>query len=499
MHITSPFLLLVLALVSVHGYGYDGAGEVLVQGPVALMAAGPQAVRLNTTLATLVALDGTMADFCDPASPELDPTKVGGKVVIVKLLQGACSWEKAYVNLVDAGSQAILLRAPDHAVFAPGHFGGSVGRDMLANLEATRLNVPMLQISDDTWDALKRLLHHNPQATSKLAEPTDNQQATHRPLIIESSTNEHVTLYNSSAWLVVMKRIVPFVHSAVVATSGYLLIQQASRGEFQWGSTSCWIAFIEMIPAAILGLASLCGIFDGTFFARESQSFFMSHYMLSGAVSTVLAARHWNAQAAFTAAKVGVENVAAAAEDPQQSWKSVVCCVAVLGLDLGYSFYVSLNGNASVSWFSYALCSLVVTAACGVFLIHAMLKTPNAARKRTSAPWRIGFLPPLIYLPSCIFLPSYIFLCASFFRPLYMFLPSYIFFPFRPSYNFRPSHIFLPSFNISSFLFVSPFISFLHIVIFSSFESAFLGLGFLPGVPSDCPLHWYLPFLDIFP
>ena len=146
---------------------------------------------------------------------------------------------------MEAGALAVLLHANIQKVGAPGYFAGTVGGDMLANLEATKSRVPMLEISSDVRDDLKRRL-----AERTAGNGNGDQQAVR--LIIESSKNIWPALFNSSRWFVVMRRIVPLAYFLVVAASLYVLLQQASRGEFVWESTSCWVVFIEMVPALVL-------------------------------------------------------------------------------------------------------------------------------------------------------------------------------------------------------------------------------------------------------
>jgi hypothetical protein len=196
-------------------------------------------------------------------------------------------------------------------------------------------------------------------------------------LIIESSENTWAALFNSSSWFVVMRRVVPLAYFLVVAASFYVLLQQASRrGEFVWGSTSCWVVFIEMVPALALGVTSICGLFEGTFFPREVQYFFKTGLLVPELVSTILVARYWNAQA--EAAKVGFER--ARAVDPQQSRKSVVFTVAALGLGAAEMF-----SRESINWNYLTLVGLLATIACALVFTHATFKMLGAARAPDSA------------------------------------------------------------------------------------------------------------------
>jgi hypothetical protein len=154
------------------------------------MAAGPQTARINTTLASLVALDGNLLGFCDllpdATSHNLTRTKIKGGVVMVEfedssVMTNSCSLERACANLVEAGALAVPLHANTQAVVAPGgYFTGTVGGDMLANLEATKSRVPMLEISSDVRDDLKRRL-----AERTAGNGNGDQQAVR--LIIEPS------------------------------------------------------------------------------------------------------------------------------------------------------------------------------------------------------------------------------------------------------------------------------------------------------------------------
>jgi hypothetical protein len=367
-HVRLPLLLLLQSC-----FAFAVEEEFVVSGPVALMAAGPQTVRLNTTLASLVALDDDLLDFCDlashnPTSHDTIRAKIKGNVAMVvdPSIKGSCSFERAYLNLVEAGALGILLHAPDQkALVASGYFASTVGEDMLANLEATKSLVPMLEISDDARDDLKRRLAEH----LRIAGNNNGGQQAAR-LIIESSKNPWLVLFNSNGWFVTMRRVVPSSYFLVAAASFYVLLQQASLGEFVWGSTSCWVIFIEMMPALALGTASIFGVYEGTFFSREAQSIFRSVLILSELASTILVARYWNAQA--EAAKIGYEH--ARAVDPQRSWKSVVFTVAVLGVDVANAFLGGLNLVFVI------LIALLLTVACAVVFIRATLKMLGAAR-----------------------------------------------------------------------------------------------------------------------
>ena len=266
MRIVRLILLLLLLLVSV----FSVEDDLVVRGPVASMAAGPQTAHINTTLASLVALEDEVSEYCNlshaPTSHNSTRPKIKGSIVMVEYgessVANSCSLERAYVNLVEAGALAVLLHnyAGKLSYVVPGYYAGTVGMDMLANLEATKSRVPMLEISTDVRDDLKRRLG---------TERTAGQQAAR--LTIESSKNAWPALFNSSSWFVVMRRVVPSAYFLVVAASLYVLLQQASRGEFVRGSTSCWVVFIEMVPALALGTTSICGVFEGTFFSREVQ------------------------------------------------------------------------------------------------------------------------------------------------------------------------------------------------------------------------------------
>jgi hypothetical protein len=380
MRIVRPALLLLLLLVSVFGVEDD----LVVRGPVALMAAGPQTAHINTTLASLVALDDVLFEYCDlshaPTSHNSTRTKIRGSVVMVgygedRAFVNGCSLERAYVNLVEAGALATLLHSHTTAAVAPGYFTGTIGGDMLANLEATKSRVPMLEISDKSRNDLigaliGRLIEIETTARNGNGDQPRDQQAAR--LIIESSENIWPALFNSSSWFVVMRRVMPSAHFLVVAASFYVLLQQASRGEFVWGSTSCWVVFIEMVPALALGVTSICGLYEGAFFSREVQYIFKPGFLLSELVSTILVARYWYAQA--EAAKVGFEH--ARAVDPQQSWKSVAFTVAALGLDVANAFFRDWNLAA----YSYASITLLATIVCALMFIHATFKMLRAAR-----------------------------------------------------------------------------------------------------------------------
>jgi hypothetical protein len=159
---------LALLLLLQSSFAFAVEEEFVVNGPVWLMAAGPQTVHFNTTLASLVALDDELLDHCgllhDPTSHKLAlaRAKIKGNVVMVGRRQGSgkgsCSYERAYLNLVEAGALAVLVHAHDQAFVVPGPFHGTVGSDMLANLEATKSLVPVLEISSDVRDDLKRRL-----------------------------------------------------------------------------------------------------------------------------------------------------------------------------------------------------------------------------------------------------------------------------------------------------------------------------------------------------
>jgi hypothetical protein len=238
---------------------------------------------------------------------------------------------------------------------------------MLANLEATKSRVPMLEISDDVRDDLKRRLVEHERTVD---DGNGGQQAAR--LIIESSNNPWLALTNGNGWFMVMRRVVPLAHILVVATSFYVLLQQASRGEFVWGSTSFWVIFIEMVPALALEIVSIFGMFEGTFFSREVKSFFGTGLMMSELASTILVAWHWNAQA--EAAKVGHEH--ARAVDPQRSWKSIVFTVAVLGFQVATAFFRhSFVPNAVL-----ILIIFLLKTVCAVAFICATLKMLGAAR-----------------------------------------------------------------------------------------------------------------------
>jgi hypothetical protein len=371
MHIVRLALLL-LQLASVFGVEEE---LVVVRGPVALMAAGPQTARPNTTLASLVALDGTMLDFCDlspdATSYNLTRAKIKGNIVMVGFeiisVSNSCSLERAHTNLVELGAIAILMHANNQGFLAPGYLANSVGGDMLANLEATKSGVPMLAISDNVLDDLKRLL-----ADSAAGNDNNNQQATR--LMVESSKNEWFTP-NSNVMRPVVADSVASVHFIVVATSLCVLLQQASRGEFIWGSASCWVIFIEMVPALALGIVSLCGMYQGTVLPREVQCSFTTGFPLFALVSTILVARHWNVQAEV--AKVGFEHTRAV--DPQRSLKSAAFTVAALGFDIANAFFRN--------WYlaNVLLVILLVTIVCAMVFIRATLKMLGAARAADSA------------------------------------------------------------------------------------------------------------------
>jgi hypothetical protein len=238
---------------------------------------------------------------------------------------------------------------------------------MLANLEATKSRVPMLEISDDVRDDLKRRLAEHERTT----ENGNGGQQVAR-LIIGSSNNPWPDLFNGNGWFVMMRLVVPLAYFFVVAASFYVLLQQASLGKFVWGSTSCWVIFIEMVPALALGIMSIFGIFEGTFFAREVQAIFRNGLVLFELLSTILVARYWNAQA--KAAKVGYER--ARAVDPQRSWKSVMFTVAVLGLQVATAFFRHSFVPNKVLF----LTTLLLTIVCVVMFIRATLKMLGAAR-----------------------------------------------------------------------------------------------------------------------
>jgi hypothetical protein len=130
-----------------------------------------------------------------------------------------------------------------------------------------------------------------------------------------------------------------------------------------------------MVPAGALGIVSICGISESTFFSREVQSVFKPGFPVAEMVSTILVARYWNAQA--EAAKIGYEHTRAA--DPQRSWKSVVFTVAALGFDVAYSFFKKWNNGLVL------LGILLLTIMCTVLFLHSTRKMLDAARAPASA------------------------------------------------------------------------------------------------------------------
>ena len=152
--------------------------------------------------------------------------------------------ELAYLNLVEAGCQAILVY-PSRQFVEPGFAYTTRGHDEPTNLEASKLQVPMVDILVEVSADLKR------RAKDNLMRDSEEQyRGLH--LNIESVTNNFTILYSSDAWSIVSRRLVPCAHLVVVAASLFL----ASSGGFTRGGTCNWVIFIEMMPALALALAS---------------------------------------------------------------------------------------------------------------------------------------------------------------------------------------------------------------------------------------------------
>jgi len=283
------------------------ADEVQVVAPIALSHAGPQHYfQFNSTAVggSLRVLDKPMSHFCDPERSEAERTAINGRTVMLSFdLSGGCDWESAYLNLVEAGSQAILVYSKT-GLRVPGSLHRTRGHDVGAFVDASQKPVPMLHISKEESDTLER---HMAVADTQMND--DGEPILH--LIIESSENEWALLFDSDAWTVVMRRIVPLGYFLVATTGLYVAVSTEPKR----GGTRCWVAHIEMFPAMVLFFVSLAGVYEGDVLPRDVQFAFFTHFLLSETVSTVLVARYWDAQA--TAAKHGFEHGLAA--DPQFS------------------------------------------------------------------------------------------------------------------------------------------------------------------------------------
>jgi hypothetical protein len=118
MRIARLALLLLLLQLAI---AFAVEEELVVRGPVALMAAGPQTAHVNTTLASLVALDDELQNYCDLSHDStariFNRMKIKGSIVMVAYedsplpATSSCSMERAYLTLVEAGALAVLLHA----------------------------------------------------------------------------------------------------------------------------------------------------------------------------------------------------------------------------------------------------------------------------------------------------------------------------------------------------------------------------------------------------
>jgi hypothetical protein len=340
-----------------------------VTAPVMLSNVGPQNFRVNTTAigAPLVDLGRALSHYCAPVRSEEERVKIKGNTVLIEVRVDGCDWETAYMNLVEAGSAAIITYAPAALAFCePGRYSRTRGHSLQDSFTASAQSVPMIQTSPAVAADLIRLLKHTSTSKKELH------------LLIEPGENAWHTCFDSTAWTVIMRIIVPFAHFVVAATS----LNLAVCGGFQKGGTHCWVIFIEMFPAIALCIASLVGMYEGTFLSRDVQNMFYNHFLLSEAVSTLLVARYWRAQA--TAAEEGFKR--GLAEDPQLSWASTVLTCGILCFDVAFSGVACAAHHVSISSVLlpamsvvYAVLSLKAMVVCCVLFAHSSFKVLNSS------------------------------------------------------------------------------------------------------------------------
>ena len=402
-------LVVLLWMCSIANASADGDNGGVLEAPVALFAAGPQerfAVEVTVAHAPLASSAWRESEasrngvrrrdthvpheplsyFCEPVQPGATEL-INGSAIIVEMDIRSCSFETAYLNLVAAGATGIFLH---HEIFVPGFWHDKWGHDARNNLKASAQTVPMVEISTSVRDALAQRLAN--------ALPDEPVRVT-----IQPGSNTFTELFHSKSWFIVARCLVPLAYFGVVATGLFVASSQASS--FQLGSTASWVVGIEMVPAAVLAIASPLGIYDGTFFNRETQNALRLSFMATELVSSVLVARYWSAVAsAFEANRNGERHEDI--RDPQLSTTTTVFTIMALCGD--FIFTVVVASSSQSSWVSVSMLTLqhgysaLVTVAgigCLIYFAHVSFRVVRSTNATSSRQHITRYI-----LASCMFM-----------------------------------------------------------------------------------------------
>ena len=301
---------------------------VLMHSPAASEWCGPSEFRINTldTNASLVD-GGDLSVFCNCDGERGDrrarAALVKGKTVLVSLsgsvgshkdgLLLCCAPTEAYLNLVDAGSLAVIV-FNDAYYGEPGmRFNGRSWetQDLFAARDKA---VPFAEVSRQHGINLREMLSG------------EANEAVY--LLLSSDNNTFIDLFGSWAWILVMRVLVPVGFVWVTAVAFRL----ACLGPgLVWGTTKHWVVNVELVFAAALAFAQAmgAGYFEALSVPRKVNLIFSTRFSLCGLLTTFLVCRFWRAHAKA----LGAGKDLATADPQTQGWIGSLVCWALLLLE----------------------------------------------------------------------------------------------------------------------------------------------------------------------
>ena len=214
---------------------------VKMHSPRASLWAGPTRFRMNTTETNSdLVFGGQLSQFCSLTREVRERSSavqsLQGKTVLLShkgILVSTCVPHEAYLNLVDiVGVRAVIIF--NMAVQGePGYLAYAREYNESSLFEAKEKAVPFLEVSQVMGVTLKRLT----------LEPSPPLH-----MILTPDTNAWIGWSSNWGNVFLLQLLVPFGYFCVAVVAKVV----ASSG-FTWGSTKCWLVFVEGVPAVILG------------------------------------------------------------------------------------------------------------------------------------------------------------------------------------------------------------------------------------------------------